>query len=388
MKTLCWSFAALCCACDAQHRPDEHAREDTEQHREPAHEKAHDGVLRVDRGMLRDLRVTVREAELRPASETISALGELSCDEEHYAEVGSPIPARVADVLVAAGDLVKVGQPLIELDSPELGRARAAVLSARARNQLAEHALARRSELAAERIVSERERQSAQAEASDAAAQLAAAEQELAALGGSSGSGTRFSLKAPLAGSVIERNVVRGRLVDAEQRLLTIGDLRQLWLVAHAYERDALRVQAGRSAQASFPALPGQEFSGTVTRIGSRVDPASRTLEIRIAIDNRAGLLRPGMSATARIPVGDESARIVALPVAALQRLAEGWCVFVPLAEEGSFETRLVGRGRDLAGEVEIVQGVRPGERVVVDGAFLLKAEVEKARGSGAEHHH
>jgi cobalt-zinc-cadmium efflux system membrane fusion protein len=366
----------------------EHAHEEAAHHTESAHEKAHDGVLRVDRGMLRDLRITVREAELRPAGETINALGELACDEEHYAEVGSPIPARVGQVLVSPGDRVRAGQPLLELDSPELGRARATVLSARARKQLAERTLARRTELAAERIVAQRELESTEAEASDAVAQLAAAEQQLAALGGERGSGTRFSLSAPLAGSVIERNAVRGRLVDAQQTLFVIGDLTRLWLVAHAFERDALRIKAGRSAQANFPALPGQEFSGTVTRIGSRVDPASRTVEIRIAIDNSEGLLRPGMSATSRIPVGDEAARIVTLPVAALQRLPEGWCVFLPLAEEGSFETRPVGRGRDLAGEVEIVQGVRAGERVVVDGAFLLKAEVDKARGSGAEHHH
>ena len=93
------------------------------------------------------------------------------------------------------------------------------------------------------------------------------------------------------------------------------------------------------------------------------------------------------MSATSHIPVGDATP-IVALPVAALQRLPEGWCVFLPRDEPGAYELRPVGRGRDLAGEVEIVRGLRPGERVVVEGAFLLKAEAEKARGMGEEHHH
>ncbi|HKU44008.1 MAG TPA: efflux RND transporter periplasmic adaptor subunit [Polyangiales bacterium] len=388
MKRL--AILLVLCACDgrhAEHDHDEHAA-DPKQSEHAEHDRERPGVVRVEPGMLRDLRITVREAELRSAGEAIAALGELVVNEERYAEVGSPIAARVARVLVAAGDKVSAGQPLVELDSPELGRARAELTSARARKELAERALARRTELAAERIVAQRELDSTQAEASEASAQLSAAEQSLAALGGGRGSGTRFVLNAPITGSVIERNAVQGRLVDAQQRLFAVGDLSQLWLVAHAFERDALRIQAGRNVRASFPALPGREFAGSVLRVGSRVDPLSRTLDIRIAIDNPEGVLRPGMSATARIPVGDESAQIVALPVAALQRLPEGWCVFLPLAEEGSFETRPVGRGRDLGGEVEVVHGLKAGERVVVDGAFLLKAEVEKARGSGADHHH
>jgi cobalt-zinc-cadmium efflux system membrane fusion protein len=79
----------------------------------------------------------------------------------------------------------------------------------------------------------------------------------------------------------------------------------------------------------------------------------------------------------------------VAVAVEALQRQPQGWCVFLPRAEEGVFEIRPVGRGRDLGGEVEVLSGLAAGERVVVDGAFLLKAEADKARGGGAgEHEH
>ena len=374
-------------ACDT-HSGEQDSHEEHSAHSEEGREAhAREGVLRVDPGMLRDLRITVREAEVRPAGDSVTVLGELRCDEERYAEVGSPIPARVARLLAAPGDVVQAGQALVELESPDVGRARASVLRAEARAQLARSVLARREGLAEDRIVATREVESARVDMAEADVELAASRQLLVALGATRGEGTRFTLAAPLAGTVLERTALRGRLVDSESALFIVGDLSELWLIAHAFERDALRIRKGALARASFPALPGRDFSGEVTHIGSRVDPASRTVDIRIVIANAMGQLRPGMSATSRIPVGD-AASIVTVPVAALQRLPESWCVFLPRAEAGTYEVRHVGRGRDLSGEVEIVQGLRAGERVVVDGAFLLKAEAEKARGTGEEHHH
>jgi cobalt-zinc-cadmium efflux system membrane fusion protein len=123
-----------------------------------------------------------------------------------------------------------------------------------------------------------------------------------------------------------------------------------------------------------------------VLLVGSQVEVGSRTIPIRLAVANAGRRLKPGMSATVWLPVG-EGAPIVAVPAAALQRLDDRWCVFVPKGE-GAFEVRPVGRGRDLGGEVEIVSGLEAGETVVVDGAFLLKAEAEKARGAGGHHDH
>jgi cobalt-zinc-cadmium efflux system membrane fusion protein len=210
----------------------------------------------------------------------------------------------------------------------------------------------------------------------------------LVALGASRGSGSRFVLSSPIAGTVIDRAALLGQMVDAEHSLFIIGDLSRLWLVVHAFERDALRVREGTTTRITFPALPGQSFSGTVARIGSRVDPTSRTIEVRIVMDNPEGVLRPGMSASVLVAVGDSNENVVAVPVEALQRHLSGWCVFLPRPEAGVFELRPVGRGRDLEGEVEVLSGLRAGERVVVDGAFLLRAEAEKARGGGEEHHH
>jgi membrane fusion protein, heavy metal efflux system len=108
---------------------------------------------------------------------------------------------------------------------------------------------------------------------------------------------------------------------------------------------------------------------------------------VRVELANPQGLLRPGMSASAFLQVSTAGQNVATVPVSALQRVRERWVVFVP-KNAGTFEIRNVGRGRDLQGEVEILTGLQPGETVVVDGAFLLKAEAEKAEGGGDHHDH
>jgi membrane fusion protein, heavy metal efflux system len=93
------------------------------------------------------------------------------------------------------------------------------------------------------------------------------------------------------------------------------------------------------------------------------------------------------MSATAWVPLGEASQQVITVPAASVQRIENQWYVFIPKSQD-TFELRQVGRGRDLEGEIEIVSGLKPGETVVVDGAFLLKAEAEKSRGEGKEHEH
>jgi cobalt-zinc-cadmium efflux system membrane fusion protein len=157
-----------------------------------------------------------------------------------------------------------------------------------------------------------------------------------------------------------------------------------VWLTVHAFERDAVRLRVGETARIAFAAMPGKAFTGAVSFIGHGVDRESRTVPVRVELPNPDGALRPGMSATAFLPVGDEAGTILTVPTAALQRVRDRWCVFVP-KDAKTFEIRAVGRGRDLVGEVEVLTGLRSGETVVVDGAFLLKAETEKSAGEHQE---
>jgi cobalt-zinc-cadmium efflux system membrane fusion protein len=346
--------------------------------------------VRIDPEMLRDLRVTTAVAESRPGAEGTPVLGELRVNEDAYAEVGSPVPARVVRLLAAPGQVVRRGQILAELQSLELGKSRGEYGEALARVELARKALERKRSLAQERIAPQREVQEAEAELKTAEAGLQAARSALQALGAPAAAGndgSRFALRAPVSGTVIDRNIMRGQVTEPAQTLFKVGDLSVLWLTAHASERDAVRVRPGSQARVAIPALPGMSLTGRVAVVGSQVEVSSRTIPVRIEINNRAGVLRPGMSATVWLPVGGEGTPVIAVPVAALQRLDEKWSVFIPRAE-GVFEVRNVGRGRDLGGEVEILSGLAAGETVVVEGAFLLKAEAEKARGEGEQHAH
>lgn len=348
-------------------------------------------TVEVDEGMLRDLRITTRAVESRTGSDLVVLLGELAVDERAYAEVGPPVAARVTRLFVNTGDTVRAAQTLVELTSPDLGRERAAYLSANVRLKLAEAVLERKRGLAAEKIVPLREVQEAESAVGEARAVVRASRAAIAAFGvdpptddGDGATASTFVLRSPVAGAVIERTAVLGQLLDPATPAFRIGNLATLWLTVHAFERDAVRIRQGVSARLSFPALPGQDFEGIVTTVGQHVERASRTVPVRIDVKNRGNLLRPGMSATATLPVGDTGA-ILTVPVASVQRVRNEWCVFLP-KDANHFEIRRIGRGRDLGGEVEVLSGLRAGETIVVDGAFLLKAQAEKGEAEHGAH--
>ncbi|HEY6615727.1 MAG TPA: efflux RND transporter periplasmic adaptor subunit [Vicinamibacterales bacterium] len=349
-------------------------------------------TVEVDEGMLRDLRITTRDVESRTGSDLVMLLGELAVDQRAYAEVGTPVAARVTRLPVNAGDAVRSGQTLAELTSPELARERAEYLSASARLKLAEAALERKRGLAAEKIAPLREVQEAESAAGEARGALRASRASIAAFGvdpptddGDDATSSVFVLRSPVSGSVIERTAVIGQMLDPSAPAFRLGNLSTLWLNVHAFERDAVRIRQGVTARLSFPALPGQDFAGAVTMVGRHVERESRTVPVRIDVKNRDNLLRPGMSATATLPVGESGAAILTVPVASVQRVRNEWCVFLP-KDANHFEIRRIGRGRDLGGEVEVLSGLRAGESIVVDGAFLLKAQAEKGEGGHDEH--
>lgn len=391
--------AALAVGCGKREAPASHAEvRPVDAATEPRHppdgehdksgQEASPDLVRIDPGMLRDLHITTAAVETRPGAESAPVPAELRIPEDAYAEVGSPVLARAVRVTVTAGQQVRRGQLLAELQSLELGKTRGAYGEAQARVELARTALERKRGLAAERIAPVREVQEAEAELRSAEASLASARSALQAMGASAGEegGASLRLHSPLSGTVIERNLSQGQVIEPSQTLFRIGSLSTLWLVAHAPERDAVRVPAGARARVAVPALPGQTLGARVLLVGSQVEMSSRTIPVRLELPNPGGALRPGMSATVWLPVG-EGAPVLAVPAGALQRLGDNWCVFVPRAD-GVFEVRVAGRGRDLGGEAEILSGLQAGETIVVEGAFLLKAEAEKARGEGAGHDH
>ena len=352
-------------------------------------EKTPENTLRIKQEMLRDLRITTATVEVRSGGERANLLGELQVNENAYAEVGVPIQARILSVLASPAQSVRKGEELAVLQSPELGKMRAELITAQAKLDLAQKTLARKRSLATEKIVPVRDVQEAEAGLATAEAEVRAVRTTLQALGaGADGpDGSQFTLRSPIPGTVIERTAMQGLMADPMRPLFRVADISRLWLTVHAFERDAVRVSTGSNCAVAFAALPGQTFRGRVTLVGKQVDVDSRTVPVRIEVENAQQLLRPGMSGTAIVPLGKDTERVVAIPVAALQRIENDWIVFIPTGKD-SFEVRIVGRGRDLCGEIEIVSGLKAGEKVVVEGAFLLKAEADKLKGEGKEHAH
>jgi cobalt-zinc-cadmium efflux system membrane fusion protein len=306
--------------------------------------------------------------------------------------VGAPVPSRILALHATLGQMVQSGEALATLQSTELGKARSDLITANSRLQLAKQTLERKRRLAGERIVSQRELQEAEANVTSAEADVHAARAALRSLGvgadtDQSSDSSQYVLRSPVKGSVLERTAVTGQLAEPSRPLFRIGDLSKLWLTVQAFERDAVRIKVGATVRTTFAALPGRTFSGKVALIGKEVNSQSRTISVRVEVANREGLLRPGMSATAWITPGLGAPTIMAVPAAALQRVEDEWVVFIPQGQD-RFAIRGVGRGRDLAGEVEILSGLKPAETVVVEGSFLLKAESDKARGEGEEHEH
>lgn len=390
MKTYVWMMLAASLLSGCEKRSEEKKEDKVAQPVLAGSElKAGEHVLRIKPEMLRDIRVTTAPVEVRPGGEGVQLLGELKINEGAYAEVGAPIAGRVVAVLAAPSQFVGRGQELAVLQSAEIGKTRGEYITAQARLDLAKKSLERKRSLAGENIVPLREVQEAEANVATADADVRAARAALRAMGAvEEGSDTsQVVLRSPIAGTVIERTAIQGQMADPAQPLFRIGDLSRLWLIVHAFERDAVRISTGSDARITFAALPGRGFGGKVTMIGKQVDAASRTVPVRIEVKNTEQLLRPGMSATAWVPLGRSSEKVIAVPVAALQRIGNEWLVFLPAGKD-QFEIRPVGRGRDLGTEIEIVSGLKSGEHVVVEGAFLLKAEAEKARSEGSEHEH
>lgn len=349
-------------------------------------------LIRIDAAMLRDLRMTTARVEERTTSPEVDMLGEVDVDRDAYAEVAPPIDAQVVRLVAGQNSAVREGDTLAELRSPDLGRARAELMSAEARAQLAARTVDRKRALAAERIVAARELQQAESELQEAQAAVRSVTSALRALGAEasgdavSDDPSRFVLRSPMAGTVLERKAVVGQMAQASQPMFRIANLRRVWLSVHAFERDAVQLAPKTPVRITLAAMPGREFHGTVTLVGREVDASSRTLGVRVELPNADGALRPGMSATAHVPLQSGSKPVLTVPTASVQRVGEEWVVFTPMGE-GAFQMRAIGRGRDLGAEIEVLRGVAAGDAIVVDGAFLIKAEAEKAVG-GDDHEH
>lgn len=309
----------------------------------------------------------------------------VQANENELAEVTTLIRGRVVDVLVDVGKDVKKGERLALLDSADLGLAEGVYLKAAARQHEAQLAHERAANLHEHRAISlaelqrrEAEMKTAQADAREASHRLrllGVPDQEIRRLEREQTIRSDVAIRAPFAGRVIMRNITRGEVVETSRNCFTIADLSDVWVVASVPEKDVQFIHPNQTVHVVVAAYPHGLFSGRMTYISDVLDPATRTMRVRVTVPNPERALKPEMFAIVRVDASPQPG-VIAVPLAAVQQDGEGKVLFVRQGEN-RFQSRRVRLGDEQDGKVIVLEGVQEGEGVVVKGAFAIKSQLD-----------
>ena len=314
-------------------------------------------------------------------------------NENALANITTLVRGRVAEVHADLGQMVKPNQLLAVLHSSDLGLAQSAYLKARARRHVAEQAYQRAEFLFKEKVIGQAEAQrregemiSIRAEAQEAREGLRLLgmdDKEIRTLERTQTIRSQVPIVAPFAGRVIARNLTKGEVVETARKLFVVADLSTLWVVGNVSEKDISYVQRAAAVpnqpiEVHVAAYPDEVFQGIVSYVGDVLDSATRTMQVRLTLPNPTGRLKPEMFATIRV-MSEPAPDVLVVPEAAVQHDRNRSFVFVQ-QETGVFEARTIRLGERNGNFAEVLDGVREGEAVVKEGAFILKSELLKPK--------
>lgn len=306
-----------------------------------------------------------------PVSADLNA--RVAVNEDVTGRVGAPVAGRVTAVLVDVGTPVRAGQALARIDAPDLAQARADMLEANATADLKRRAAERAQALFAGDALARRDLEAATAEQRSADAEMTRARLRLENLGG--GSGSMLALVSPVSGYVLDRQLESGQQLTAGQSpLFTVTDPKKLWLLVDVPETAIARTRMGEDIAFEVNAFPGKRFTGKIARIGLAVDPSTRRIQVHADVDNPDLALKPEMFARARL-VTDDGQTAIRVPNAAL--FEQGLKSYVFRVEApGRFRRVPVSVGVRDEDVSWITAGLKPGDRIVGEGALLLNAQL------------
>ena len=368
------------------------------------------GEVRLSADAIERYGVRVEPAQERVLVPTFVVPARVSFDREAMAEVGSSVAGRVVEVTARLGDSVASGQELLVIQSPDLAVAQSDFLERRIAEAVAKTAVEplrvayeRGKQLydsqqgaisLADVQQREAELQAAKGQVTAAEAATSAARNRLVALGMSGGQigrliesnavDDRLAVTAPISGRVVDRAVVPGEQVGpGTAALMTLADTSTLWVIADVPQAQVERIGPGAKATVTVGTASEQTVEREVSYIGAELDPQTRTAPVRIVVVGGGSGLRPGMFVQAEIEAADPAAAppepILAVPEDAVLIVGGEQSVFAPVAgEDGTFRRRPVATGPTVGGMVPILSGLKAGDPVVVDGSFILKAELGK----------
>ena len=314
---------------------------------------------------------------------TVEATGSVDFDNEHATAVLAPISGPVSRLLVDIGDRVKKGDPLAIVDSPDFATAistyRKALTTAHTARRLADL----EKDLVEHEGVAKREEDQAQTDAANAEADLEAARQGLVSLNvdpqtikaieqGRSISHIDGVIRSPIAGTVVDRQITPGQLLQAGTTpAFTVADLSRVWVMAQVSASDLPSVSLGDMADV-LPAADSKSVIGKVTNISSLVNPDTRLVPVRVVADNPQSVLRKQMYVSVKIHSRQEMEGLL-IPVSAMLRDEENLPFVYVVQHDGSFARRSVTVGYRTGEQFEIPSGLQVGDQVVVDGGIFVQ---------------
>lgn len=311
---------------------------------------------------------------------------EVQLNPDRVAHVTTLVEGQVASVKAQLGDRVSKGDVLATLTSVALGEARAEQARASSAATQARAEFERQKQLREEGIGSERKYLEAKGELDRAESQLEAARSRLRVYGGAGGGGASVAIRSPLDGVIIDRHATPGEVTSGDQPLFVVADVSAVWVVGRVYEQDVAAAQIGAPATVTLQAYPGRTWPGTISYVASVLDERTRTLAIRVELDNPTGELRPGLFGRIAL-VAPDAVAVPAVPEAAIVRIEDQDMVFVPAGEPGAFRAIPVTVGARARGLAELRTGLTAGVEIVTGGAFVLKSELMRGELSH-EHGH
>jgi len=315
-------------------------------------------------------------AVTRQMFSTLNATGTVNPDVSRELPVLSLANGRVVALRVRLGDTVRKGQPIMDVQSPDISLAFGNYIKAVNDEHLTRITLDRDKGLYDKGAIAKTQLEIAETGEQDAQALLTASEQQLRILGVDKNKPSdTVTIYAPTSGVVIAQNATAsaaaGITYAGATGSLTIADLSHVWVICDVYENDLASVHLGEEAELRVSAYPGKVLKGTIGDIGATLDPSIRTAKVRVQVPNPDGILRLGMFATATFQSSKEAA-VIAIPSDAVLHLHDRAFVFEPLDAAGTFRTSEVRTGRTLPGNlVEITSGMSPGQRVIANALEL-----------------
>jgi cobalt-zinc-cadmium efflux system membrane fusion protein len=357
-------------------------------------EKESSSTITLDQAAQKKAHLVMATVEAKDVAQSLTAPGQLARNDDQTWHVGAIASGKIDTLTARVGDSIRAGEVLGRIHSHDVHDARASYQQASTeleRTRAAE-AYARRLRDRAQRLLelkagSRQDVETAEAEVRNAQAAIDKAQSEITKERAHLTEILHISIDdrpgkdddgipifAPASGVVLERKATVGSVVNAGDELFSLSDTRSLWMIAAANEVDLGKLHPGQTVRIEVRAYPGREFSGRILKLGEQLDPSTRTLQIRILVPNPQGLLKPEMYATASIAEGARRAVLI-LPEEAIQDISGVPAVFVRRSST-DFEPRTVKTGQHANGEVEITEGLKAGEAVVVKGSFMLKSQL------------